>query len=87
MHDSCLLQVNVTAQKFATSQVGRVNGVGQTLASLVRGLGPALGGTLWSLSVASELPGSYFLVFAVISLSAGLTCCLYSAVDGAVNSI
>ena len=38
----CLIEVNSAAR--ATGQLGAVNGAGQTLASLVRALGPALGG-------------------------------------------
>jgi hypothetical protein len=46
---------------------GAINGVGQTLASFVRGAGPALGGGLWSATVASGLPESQFVVFCFVS--------------------
>lgn len=45
---SCLVLVNLAAPK---ESLGQVNGLGQTLASAVRALGPWLGGILWSLSL------------------------------------
>lgn len=44
----CLIIVNAAAPPDA---LGAVNGVGQSLASLVRALGPALGGLSWALSL------------------------------------
>ncbi|GBF96387.1 MFS general substrate transporter [Raphidocelis subcapitata] len=43
------------------AQLGAVNGAGQTLASLVRGLGPLLGGAAWGL--AARARGGQFAVF------------------------
>lgn len=51
-------------------QLGDVNGVGQTLAAFVRGIGPALGGILWAASLGLHVPGHQFLTFAVIALVA-----------------
>jgi fucose permease len=45
---SCLVLVNLAAPK---ESLGQVNGLGQTLASFVRALGPWLGGILWSASL------------------------------------
>jgi glycerol uptake facilitator-like aquaporin len=44
---ACLILVNAAAPRHA---LGAVNGAGQSLASLVRALGPALGGLSWGLS-------------------------------------
>jgi len=45
---SCIILVNTSAPK---GSLGAVNGIGQTLASGVRALGPALGGLLWAWSI------------------------------------
>ena len=69
----CLTMVNVVAPKHA---LGEVNGVGQTLASGVRALGPALGGMSWALSLqlfeSLGLPpqGHQFLPFGISVLAA-----------------
>jgi hypothetical protein len=46
--------------------LGTVNGFGQSLASLARGIGPALGGVLWSLS--TSVGFVYFNFIAVVGL-------------------
>ncbi|KAG2445989.1 hypothetical protein HXX76_000592 [Chlamydomonas incerta] len=51
-------------------QLGAVNGVGQTLAALVRGVGPALGGILWAVSLGLHSAGQQFLTFVIIALIA-----------------
>jgi len=48
--------------------LGAVNGLGQSLASLSRSIGPAVGGVLWSLSVHYHF---VFLNFMVVSLLLG----------------
>lgn len=70
------MQVNARAPR---SQIGAVNGIGQGLASGVRGLGPALGGWLWSLSQASGLPGHQFFVFMAIACVAAAGHGVYSS--------
>ncbi|KAI8462328.1 MAG: hypothetical protein J3K34DRAFT_462986 [Monoraphidium minutum] len=45
--------------------LGAVNGAGQTLASLVRGLGPLIGGVLWG--AALRVAGGQFLVFGAVA--------------------
>ncbi len=62
------------------AQLGSVNGVGQTLAALVRGLGPALGGVLWSVSLGLHSAGQQFLTFAMIAGVAAATWVLYGFV-------
>jgi hypothetical protein len=79
-----MVMLNVVARQSAYGQVGRVNGVGQALASLVRALGPAMGGSLWSLSVATAVPGSPFIVFGVVSVSSIAGYCMYFWVSEAV---
>ncbi|KXZ56025.1 hypothetical protein GPECTOR_2g1577 [Gonium pectorale] len=54
----------------APEQLGAVNGVGQTLAALVRGVGPATGGLLWAASVGLHAAGQQFLTFAFIAVLA-----------------
>ena len=55
--------------------LGRVNGIAQASASCVRGIGPALGGTLWSWSLTNSLQFPFnnafvFLLMSVIALGA-----------------
>jgi hypothetical protein len=80
-----MVMLNVVARQSAHGQVGRVNGIGQALASLVRAIGPAMGGSLWSLSVATAVPGSPFIVFGFVSVSAIAGYCLYFWVGQAVT--
>lgn len=46
--------------------LGFVNGLGQSLASLARACGPALGGALWSLSMTTQFVFLNFIVVAII---------------------
>lgn len=46
--------------------LGLVNGLGQSLASLARACGPALGGALWSLSMSTQFVFLNFIVVALI---------------------
>jgi hypothetical protein len=51
------------------SQLGSVNGVGQSVASFVRGVGPAAAGLLWSASLG--LSGAHqFMPFGVVTVIA-----------------
>ncbi|CAG8664492.1 12333_t:CDS:2, partial [Acaulospora morrowiae] len=52
--------------------LGTVNGIGQTLASFVRSIGPAFGGFLWSWSLTNNrnFPFDNFFVFIVLSIAA-----------------
>jgi hypothetical protein len=54
----------------ALGQLGAVNGVGQTLASLVRGIGPAVGGVLWGAFLQVPRPGSPFLTYLAVAATA-----------------
>jgi hypothetical protein len=47
--------------------LGQVNGVGQSLASLARGLGPGLGGVLWGASVKLGTPGVALLPYGLVA--------------------
>jgi hypothetical protein len=60
------------------AQLGAVNGAGQTLASLVRGLGPLLGGAAWGLAV--RAPGGQFAVFGGVGVVALAGVAAYSAI-------
>lgn len=77
--NSSMVMVNVAAPK---AHVGAINGVGQTLASFVRGMGPALAGALWSLSVATGLHDSQFIVFAIVAALAAAGNALYCFLPG-----
>jgi MFS family permease len=63
-------------------QLGAVNGVGQSLASLARGVGPALGGLLWGLTVhlQGHVHGAQLLPFACVAGTAVVALLLYSFV-------
>ncbi|GLI58932.1 hypothetical protein VaNZ11_000718 [Volvox africanus] len=61
-------------------QLGAVNGVGQTLAALVRGVGPALGGLLWAVSLGLHSAGQQFLTFGLIAVVAAANFGLYGFV-------
>jgi hypothetical protein len=61
-------------------QLGAVNGVGQTLAAFVRGVGPALGGVLWAASLELQQAGQQFLTFTIIALLAFGTWLLFRQV-------
>lgn len=53
-----------------SSSLGLVNGIAQSMASLVRGIGPALGGWLWRMSLKGGLsfPFDYHFVFTLLSI-------------------
>jgi hypothetical protein len=62
-------------------QLGAVNGVGQTLASLARGVGPAAAGVLWGATVEGvRVPGAQMVPYLMVAITAivGLViyCCL-----------
>ena len=46
---------------------GEVNGTSQSLASLVRAVGPFFGGLLWGVFSGLALPGAQLIPFAIIS--------------------
>jgi len=66
-YTAVMLMVNNSAP---LDQLGTVNGVGQTSVSFARAIGPALAGSLWSISLTSGLgfPFNYYFVFIVMSL-------------------
>lgn len=77
---SCLVLVNLVAPK---ESLGEVNGLGQTLASGVRALGPFLGGVMWAGSIRlfklfgsgdDTVWGHQFLPFMLSTTIAG--CCM-----------
>ncbi|KAL4425550.1 hypothetical protein ABPG75_009566 [Micractinium tetrahymenae] len=78
---SCLILVNAAAPE---GSLGKVNGVGQSIASLVRAAGPALGGLTWAWSLQLSglapwpawLPHQY-LPFALVALLALSTDLVY----------
>lgn len=73
-----IIMVNAAPPKV---QLGTVNGVGQTLASFVRGVGPAGAGILWSACISIQHPGQQFVPFACVAVTALITCWLYGYVQ------
>lgn len=76
---ACLILVNAAAPP---GSLGAVNGAGQSLASLARALGPALGGLSWAWSheVAGSLPAwlpHQFLPFLAVAAMAWATLPVY----------
>jgi hypothetical protein len=78
---SCLVLVNLVAPK---ESLGEVNGLGQTLASGMRALGPFLGGVMWAGSIRlftflgaddNTVWGHQFLPFMLSTAIAG--CCMF----------
>ena len=72
-----IIMVNAAPQP---EQLGDVNGVGQTLAALVRGIGPAMGGIMWAASLDIHSAGQQFLPFAVIAVVAVVNWVLFGCV-------
>mmetsp|Transcript_5488 Transcript_5488/g.14737 ORF Transcript_5488/g.14737 Transcript_5488/m.14737 type:complete len:581 (-) Transcript_5488:269-2011(-) len=67
---TCVM-VLVNNSASTAAQRGKVNGMGQTFASLARAIGPALAGALWSVSVRfSTVPGHQWLPFVLASSGA-----------------
>ena len=79
---SCLVLVNLAAPK---ESLGEVNGLGQTLASSVRALGPFLGGVMWAGSIRlfsflggeQKVWGHQFLPFLLSTTVAGFCIPIY----------
>lgn len=63
-------------------QLGAVNGVGQSLASLARGIGPAAGGLLWGMTVnlQGHVIGAQLLPFACVASTAVVALLIYAFV-------
>ena len=64
-------------------QLGAVNGVGQSLASLARGVGPAMGGLLWGITVdlQGHVAGAQLLPFACVAGTAVVALLIYAFVQ------
>ena len=80
----CIILVNAVSPK---ESLGAVNGVGQTLASAVRALGPALGGLFWAWSLTlfkflglESSWGHQFLPFLFAAMVALATLAVYAKV-------
>lgn len=67
---SSMVILNLTAPE---GTLGAVNGVGQTLASLARSIGPAMCGTAWSIAVRFDFPGHQCLPFVFLAGGSLLT--------------
>ena len=71
--------VNEAASKpELKAQIGSVNGAGHMLASAVRGIGPAVAGSLWSIITATDMAGGVFVPFAICFALAIATMQLYA---------
>lgn len=62
-----MVMVNALA---SPEQLGAVNGVGQSLAALARGIGPAMGGLLWGVAVHIARPGAQLLPYGAVACCA-----------------
>ena len=57
-----------TRTHYTHTQLGRANGLGQTVAAVVRGIGPALGGTIWSWTTIQTFNGHVYTPFILMIL-------------------
>lgn len=74
-----MLQINHSVYE---EYLGAVNGLGQSLASLARAFGPALGGLLWSVSIQQKFVFLNFLsVVAILAVSAVINRLLPDSID------
>lgn len=69
-----LIMVNAAPRP---DQLGSINGIGQTVASAVRGIGPAVGGLLFSMALGLHKPGQQFLPWAIVTSAALAAWALY----------
>ena len=51
-YNAVMVQVN---EQVASEHLGIVNGLGQSIASISRAIGPTIGGVLWSFSINYEI--------------------------------
>lgn len=68
--------INISAPP---EQLGRVNGVGQSVASFVRTAGPTAGGFTWALTLGSGLPYHQFIVYSGIALTSLCAAAVYGS--------
>eukprot|EP00873_Tetraselmis_striata_P045985 jgi/Tetstr1/466249/TSEL_010805.t1 len=73
---SSMVLVNVASPP---RQLGRVNGVGQSVAAFVRGVGPAAGGFLWALTLGTGLRYHQFIVYSGIAVGSLATVAVYGS--------
>lgn len=71
---SSIIMVNSSAPD---GQLGRVNGAGQTISAFVRASGPAIGGWIWSTTLAMGFEGHQFVVFLVVAFTCVSASALY----------
>ena len=64
-----MLQVNHCVTE---EHLGKANGLGQTLASLARAIGPALGGMLWSIAIQRHFLFLNFLSVVILLICSGM---------------
>lgn len=74
--------ITVNTSVSDPQQLGEVNGVGQSLASLARGVGPAMGGLMWGITVhlQGHVAGAQLLPFACVAGTAVVALLLYAFV-------
>lgn len=77
---ACIILVNAAATAFDPNALGVINGVGQSLASGMRAVGPTLGGVIWSVSLAWGW-GHQWYVFVVILVFCLCAAWLYEKVE------
>ena len=74
---ACLLMQAMVNRYCPASKRGEVNGTSQSLASLVRAVGPFFGGLLWGVFSGLALPGAQLIPFAIISAITLATALIY----------
>lgn len=62
---SSAIMVNISAPP---GQLGAVNGFGSSIVALLRGVGPGLGGWLWSATLAIGVPYHQYISYAVVAV-------------------
>ena len=78
MFSNVMMLLNAAAPPGA---IGEVNGVGQAVGALVRGLGPGLAGVEWALFLATGAPGHQFGAFACVAAASVAAYFIYKRVD------
>eukprot|EP01095_Lingulamoeba_sp_RSL-Kostka_P007536 TRINITY_DN2412_c0_g1_i1.p1 TRINITY_DN2412_c0_g1~~TRINITY_DN2412_c0_g1_i1.p1 ORF type:complete len:644 (+),score=147.35 TRINITY_DN2412_c0_g1_i1:28-1959(+) len=65
----CFIPVMILVNNSVTpNNLGTINGIGQSVGSLARGIGPFAAGATYSFSLDLDIPFNIFLVFVIISI-------------------
>ena len=67
----------ITNMSSPKGQLGEVNGFGMTMMALMRALGPAIGGFVWSTTLQLNIPQHQFVTYGLVAAGAFATSFLY----------